>query len=46
MKGLIFKDAISDAYIETQQRGYKATFGLNQYKTNLALTLNKILFQT
>jgi len=33
VKGLIFKDAILDGTIETQQRGYKATFGLSEYKT-------------
>ena len=34
--GLKFVNEISDGSIETPQRGYKATFGLNEYKTKLA----------
>ncbi len=33
---LIFVNDISSSSKETQQRGYKATFGLNEYKTKLA----------
>lgn len=35
-KALMFINQISDGSNETQQRGYKATLGLNEYKTKLA----------
>ena len=34
--GLIFVNEILSSSKGTQQRGYKATFGLNEYKTKLA----------
>ena len=45
MKDLIFNDKISDASIETQQRGYIATFGLIEYKTKLRYHKFKFYFR-
>jgi hypothetical protein len=45
VKGLTFNDKISDACIETQQRGYIAPFGLIEYKTKLRHHKTKSYFR-